>query len=51
MYACKFFPDTKTAYYVRIYRYRIIIKADLDAENVTCTTDNGANMVAAMHSK
>ena len=51
MYACKFFPDTKTADHIQITLDRILIEAGLDAENVPCTTDKGANMVAATHSK
>ena len=51
MYACKFFPDTKTADHIQITLDRILIEVGLDAENVPCTTDKGANMVAATHSK
>ena len=51
MYACKFFPDTKTADHIQISLNRILIEAGLDEENVPCTTDKGANMVAATHSK
>lgn len=51
MYACKFFPDTKTADHIQISLNRILIEADLNAENVPCTTEKGANMVAATQSK
>ena len=51
MYAYKFFPDTKTADHIQISLNRILIEAGLDAENVPCTTDKGANMIAATHSK
>ena len=51
MYAHKFFLDTKTADHIQITLDRILTEADLDAENVPCTTDKGANMVATTHSK
>ena len=51
MYACKFFPDTKTADHIQITLDRILTEAGLDAENVPCTTDKGPNMILATHSK
>ena len=51
VYACKFFPDTKTTDHIHITLDRILIEVGLDAENVQCTTDKGANIVAATHSK
>ena len=51
MYACKFFPDTKTTDHIQITLDRILIEVSLDAENVPCTTDKGANMLAVTHSK
>ena len=47
MYACKFFPETKAADHIQVALDRILIEAGLEAENVPCTTDKGANMVAA----
>lgn len=41
MYACKFFPDTKTADHIQISLNRILIEAGIDAEYVPCTTDKG----------
>ena len=51
MFPCKFFSDTKTADHIQITLERILTKAGLDAENVPCTTDKDANMVAATQSK
>jgi len=51
MYACRFFPETKTADHIQLALDRILIKAGLETENVPCTTDKGANMVAATNSK
>ena len=51
MHACNFFPDTKTADHLQITLERILTEAGLDAQNVPCTTDKDANMVAATHSK
>ena len=45
------FPDTKTADHIQITLDRILIEVGLDAENVPCTTDKSANMVAATQSK
>ena len=51
MYVCKFFPETKTADHIQVALDRILIEAGLEAENMPCTTDKGANMVAATNSK
>ena len=51
MYACKFFLETKTADHIQVALDRILIEAGLEAESVPCTTDKGANMVAATNSK
>ena len=51
MCACKFFLDTKTADHIQITLERILTEVGLDAQNVPCSTDEDANMVAAIHSK
>ena len=51
MYACKFFPERKTADHIQITLDRILSEAGLDVESVPCTTDKGSNMVAATNSK
>ena len=50
MYACKFFRHT-TADHIQITLDRILSQTGLDSENVPCTTDKGANIVAATNSK
>lgn len=47
-YASKFLLDTKTTDHIQITLDRILIEAGPDAENVQCTTNEGANMVAVM---
>ena len=51
MYACKFFPENKTADHIEVALDQILDDAGLDAENIPCVTDKGSNMVAATKSK
>ena len=54
MYACKFFPESKTADHIQGALDQILDDAGLDVENTPYTTDKtdkGSNMVAATKSK
>ena len=51
IYACKFFPENKTAEHIQVALDRALDDAGLDPENTQCTTDKGSNMVAATKSK
>jgi len=51
MYACKFFPETKTGEHIQVALDRILIEVGLESEGVPCTTDKGANMVAATNTQ
>jgi len=51
MYACKFFPENKTADHIQVALDQILDDAGLDTEHTPCTTDKGSNMVAATKSK
>lgn len=51
MYACKFFTEAKTAEHIQITIDRILSDAGVDVEDCPCTTDKGANMVAAASTK
>ena len=47
MYACKFFPQSKTADHIQVAIDRILAEVDLDTTHTPCTTDKGSNMLAA----
>jgi len=47
MYACNFFPDSKTAYHIQVAIDKILSEVDLETSNTPCTTDKGSNMVEA----
>jgi len=51
MYACKFFPESKTADHIQVALDQILDDIGLDAENTPCTTDKESNIVAATKSK
>ena len=51
MYACNFFPDSKTAYHIQVAIDKILSEIDLDTSNTPCTTDKGSNMVGATSTK
>ena len=51
VYACKFFPDSKTADYIQVALDQILDDTGLDAENTPCTTNKGSNMVVATKCK
>ena len=47
MYACKFFPQSKTADHIQVAIDRILSEVDLDTTHTPYTTDKGSNMLAA----
>ena len=51
MYACKFFPESKTADHIQVAIDRILSEVDLSTTNTPCTTDKGSNMLAATTAK
>ena len=41
MYACKFFPESKTADHIQVAIDKILCKVDHDTAHTPCTTDKG----------
>ena len=51
MYACKYFPESKTADHIQVAIDKILSEVDLDTAHTPCTTDKGSNMLAATRTK
>lgn len=51
MYACKYFPDQKTAENIAKALDEVLTQAGLNPETVAVTTDKGSNVVAATANK